>query len=44
MLRVILNKQAQEFSAEGIKKSGSRCQWSNFLYLKIWIPMAEGGR
>jgi len=28
---------------ECIKKSGSRGQRSSFLYLKIWIPTAEGG-
>jgi flavin-dependent dehydrogenase len=28
---------------EYIKKSGSRGQPSSFLYLKIWIPTAEGG-
>jgi hypothetical protein len=28
---------------ECIKKSGSRSQRSCFLYLKIWIPTAEGG-
>jgi len=28
---------------ECIKKSGSRGQRSSFLYLKIWVPAAEGG-
>jgi hypothetical protein len=31
-------------SEECIKKSGSRGQRSSFLYLKIWIPTAEGSR
>lgn len=30
-------------AAECIKKSGSRGQRSSFLYLKIWVPAAEGG-
>jgi hypothetical protein len=31
------------YKDECIKKSGSRGQRNSFLYLKIWIPTAEGG-
>ena len=35
------NEQCARRIFECIKKSGSGSQQSSFLYLKIWVPMAE---